>query len=276
MFSSSPSRAFVLVAALAAGCLASLFVQESATQTFLDLPHRQLRHRRFKDPKTVEPREATGTDAGDASASWWTDIDYDEWSCGRFKCFFRSVSDPGKGYLISDRHSQGAHIFSVLDYIEQLKSEFHIRHFLLGRPYITETPAYFVERLVDKAAQDLVGAKELVIEENISAPPGALFKCRTFEQNTLDHFIENGGEGLEETLMKELADTKTLVEAHPELAWDFQIWIDLAGRVYHLDFDRTFRRYGKFRDTEHVKTCLDEAIAYIGTSTKQSSFAFEG
>ena len=110
MMVSSPHGALILAAIMTVGCIASLFVPICLPQIIHESSPRQLQvHSSHNDPRTIQLRPNSAASEwlhasqsnANASTAWWKDINYDQtWQCGKFKCYFPSVSDPTNGYLV--------------------------------------------------------------------------------------------------------------------------------------------------------------------------------
>lgn len=291
-------RILVLAAALAIGCIVSPSVVSRKSRLHQESSKysRALLHlSSANDPKTIQIRSDANfphsdvtadnpvqSNAEDISSFWWKDIDYDlPWQCGRIKCFFFSTKDPTNGYLVADqRHEHQSK--QTYQYAQKLESEYGIRHFFSGPPFETTIPEYFAERMAaagndnQNSNDRFDGATSVVVQPSRSAPEySIIFKCTKVRlYHTLDHVINYGREGYEERLLEELATTFGVVESNPGLVFDFQVMIDLDGRIYHLDLDRVYSwtYHGRAlrnkvpKTVSDIKICLENAMDYIRTS----------
>lgn len=114
---------------LAIGCMVSLFVSRNDLQNdnrrrlrqeYSESSQQLLDLSSDNDPNTAQPQpdanvpnavvaakdpadDLVQSDAEDVSSFWWKDIDYNlPWQCGRYKCYFQSMSNSGKGFLSFD------------------------------------------------------------------------------------------------------------------------------------------------------------------------------
>lgn len=278
---------------LAIGCMVSLFVSRNDLQNdnrrrlrqeYSESSQQLLDLSSDNDPNTAQPQpdanvpnavvaakdpadDLVQSDAEDVSSFWWKDIDYNlPWQCGRYKCYFQSMSNSGKGFLVFRRQSpQGRQATATYRYAKKLEAEHNITQFFSSPPFETTIPDYFAGQIArnDEFHNRFDGADSVVVQPSRSAPQHTiLFKCtRQRKYHVLSYLRKHAHEGYKERLLEELAQTIPLVKSNPGLVFDFQFMIDLDGRIYHLDLDRA--RKGKTPGVGQVTTCLEDAMNYV-------------
>mmetsp|Transcript_23051 Transcript_23051/g.25416 ORF Transcript_23051/g.25416 Transcript_23051/m.25416 type:complete len:340 (+) Transcript_23051:7-1026(+) len=203
-------------------------------------------------------------------------------TCGGKKCFFKSKTKPSEiGFLVTSEFStiQRNNTDKGWELFQKVASQFDINHFQLEEPWhcegcgkmlklpqkvlkepLTELCRSGVERLMDN----------LVIQKVRTAPPpttqlSPLWKLdprdlpvlRTAPWLKFYYKDLNSSSYPDQNVIKErnhtaffkqLADglltSINIIDMFPELAIDFQLYIDHStGEAYHLDFDRPFDRF---------------------------------
>jgi hypothetical protein len=284
-------RVAIFLASVAAGCLmvSSRFGSTKSTHEHPP-PQRNVRRallkwdnnemvRFFNDPKTTHTRASDATDGVRSDDFVWDDINYTQTPlCGGMKCFFRSTSDPTRGYLIwdatygdSEPGLQLSAAMAAYDYAANLQSECGIRHFAESPPVEIESPEYFKSQLNSGYLERHLDSESLIVEPSRTAPEGSIiFRC--YNDRVLDkrlkYVIEELSQQEKQRLKQELKNTKSVVESHPGLMNDFQLMIDLEGRIHHLDFDRAVKPL--HANAERIfKGCLESALALVRESMDQ-------
>lgn len=189
--------------------------------------------------------------------AWHDDVDRRPVApCGSHKCFFPSLADPSRGYLVSapsgaHRETTGTHPLDdavrAYEYALGLEEELGVRHLLTDPPFEAEAPPGFADGLrVDDRPGRYDGAERLIVQPTATAPGGSVaVKCIELERLASQPVVRDMDAGARTTLLGELRRTVEVVAARPELLWDFQLMIDPRGRVYHLDFERASGGSGK-------------------------------
>ena len=149
-----------------------------------------------------------------------------------------------------------------------IESDFNLRQFSTSPPFEMNIQEDFVEHI--SADQEIMKrfsrAVSVVVQPSRTASQGViLFKCtKRRKYPMIDVLIEQGHQGYEETLLKELEQTIYLIEHEPRLTANFQFMIDMDGKIYHLDLDRVnFKGEPPLRK---AKVCLENIIDYIKKS----------
>ena len=112
-------------------------------------------------------------------------------------------------------------------------------------------------------------AEYIAIQPSRTAPANSItIKCKN--NQGLDELIEQSRN--KQRLLDELAYTITVVESHPALVEDYQIMVDLDGRVYHIDLDRALKKTrGKsLKDVKEITMCVEHAMSSIRKSMNES------
>jgi len=217
-----------------------------------------------------------------ATTFQWEDVDFGlKFPCGVVKCFLSSLTNPEHGYLMWEQGTRGLSLSEArrtYDYARLLEAKYHVRQFFTSSPFeVTNIPEKIRSRLSDaergyplRPLAELADDVVLIVQPSRTAPTGSVvFKCRPFEARLssawpADPVIVARNRG-NYRLMREFAYTLAVMKAEPALARDYQIMVDPAGRVYHLDLDRTLRgKRGKLSGSvEKERTCMLGAIGYI-------------
>mmetsp|Transcript_318 Transcript_318/g.630 ORF Transcript_318/g.630 Transcript_318/m.630 type:complete len:260 (+) Transcript_318:148-927(+) len=258
MMASSTHRPLVqaAVCALAVYCIASLFDSQNDTQNGYGL-------RSSLDAKEYSRGlVARVPTTEDPDSFWYDDIRYDETKCGRFKCFFTSLSDPAKGYLVFVRKDQA---WSGYNFSKRMEAEHGITQFYSDPPFQTKVPESFRDG-ISEVVRKRLWSTNLWVQPSRTAPEGAqVFKCfRNSKVLTLEYLRKHAHEGCKERLLEGLANTITFVKSVPTLINDFQFMVDLDGNIYQIDLDRANRP--GFADPTRVITCLEHTINSVKKS----------
>jgi len=217
-------------------------------------------------------------------SQWLTDIDMSsKLTCGLRKCAFNSRASQRDdnliryGYLVSqewegeygERHFES--LTNATEIARNLSEKFHIRHTLLGYPYMTESN--ITKELADELSQDqprwrknYTDTKTIIIQPiELYSESTMLLKCRDlsfkrkFKKRTLPKLSEVELQIFEEQLRSDLNQTLEMINSNeaPCLLNDFQVAIDpITGRIYHIDFDRCFDKQ------KHVGKCGEDLRKY--------------
>lgn len=230
------------------------------------------------DPRTVTPRAGKGA----PPPEWDHDIDYHQKGlCGGAKCFFLSVSNPAEGYLLvhGSAPAPGTGLDQAVkayEYALDLETRYGIRHFYAATPYQVPTPEYFRQNLVGDYVTFFGEAESMIVQPEHTAPSGSII-VRCFNDRMLftrlEYILQSMTLPMKENLLKELQDTIALVQAEPGLITDFQLLIDLEGRVFHLDFERAFHRTTG-PDAHSFKGCLEGAVEFLKMSAMSHATSF--
>lgn len=276
MMTSAP-RSLTVVVILAIGCIVSIFLSNNAPQQGNGDTSPRLRQESSEYPRQLLELSEGGTDtrttSDDPAQVWWKDIDPDlKFPCGRYKCFFLSLTNPADGYLVWDvRNAGGAgKAMKAYKYATKLETEHNVTNFLASPPFVAEIPGPFVEKIA--GSEDLVkrfsNTTSVIVQPSRTVPEDSvLFKCHKYGKSArhpLDVLVAEGKPGYEERLLEGLAQTILLVQSEPALFYDFQFLVDMDGEIYHLDLDRALRR-GK-GGTLFIQTCLENAMDKIRAS----------
>ena len=241
----------------------------------------------------------------DAAASFrWSDLDLNRTiPCGAVKCFFRSASDPARGYWAWDAGLPGRDVAhpreparhaAAYDFARRLEGDRSVRQFPTGPPFLApDVPDATRRGLRDATYSSPWGpeggnlsypALRTVAVQPSRAPPerSKIFKCSRY----LD-LRKDKGHGLDKVLgrskdklrlLKELGYTLSLfdnnVRANWPLSFRFRLLIGDDGRVYHIDLDRLPLGAGHSMDyaeveanvaetTKETRKCLLNAIAEV-------------
>jgi hypothetical protein len=189
--------------------------------------------------------------------------------CGKFKCFFQSKRHKDVGYLVGEsimwRMKKG------WNYAQHLQDEYHIKHFMLEPPkHFKKGKNVFVEQMNRLAYR--VGGGEVEDYKPFCAAtdhPNASSSCddlviqKVQKVPNTTFFVGCGG-GVGKKMNSTLAEWKSsswfttvqdktvfvdqlnleiqslskLMEQEPLFLYDFQLFLDRNGSLYHLDFDR--------------------------------------
>ena len=217
-------------------------------------------------------------------SQWLTDIDMSsKLTCGLRKCAFNSRASQRDdnliryGYLVSqewegeygERHFES--LTNATEIARNLSEKFHIRHTLLGYPYMTESN--ITKELADELSQDqprwrknYTDTKTIIIQPiELYSESTMLLKCRDLsfkgklKKRTLPKLSEVELQIFEEQLRSDLNQTLEMINSNeaPCLLNDFQVAIDpTTGRMYHIDFDRCFEKQ------KHVGKCGKDLRKY--------------
>ena len=196
------------------------------------------------------------------------DMDFSQHApCGKFKCFFQSVHQKDVGYLVGEsimwRMKKG------WDYGKHLQDQYNIKHFMLEPPKsFKKGKSEFVEKLNNAAyrvggerIQDFTPFCSSTDNPNPSCESLVIQKVRKVPNSTF--FVGcGGGQGKKRnatlddwktsswadtvkdkaafvnTLDLEIQSLSKLMEQEPLFLYDFQLFLDRTGVLYHLDFDR--------------------------------------
>ena len=187
--------------------------------------------------------------------------------CGQYKCFFRSKSDPGVGYLVAPSQRKMDTTLKWFETLEagwqlsqDLEKKCAIQHFLLEPPTKFKVSSDLAKRLnknlYSEKREKVIRGKNskrfpkgsIAFMQKVKTAPkkGIVIGCADsklvqFKKNAnkfaksikyVNNFGRNWSEGL--------ATAKQLIETEPCLTKDFQVLVDEKGNFYHLDFDRCF------------------------------------
>jgi hypothetical protein len=179
--------------------------------------------------------------------------------CGYFKCFFRVLSNPSVGYLVT--RDDTVPFKQSLAYqwkaAQHLQSTYGVPHLLLEEPQtipVTEAAvATLSQHLVlqeDPARmirhRRYVNASALVVQKVQLAPqPSLQYGCRegkvAFGLSQLPAFLEHVGEDTAQqqqfgkTLRAQVALQRRLLQAEPGFAHDYHFLMDTQGMLWQLD-----------------------------------------
>lgn len=270
----------VLAAAAALGIVALSGAGLPARRRSDPLDRRGRRRLRVRAPPAPAPRSGTG----EAAVAWHDDVDVRPIGpCGKHKCFFRSLADPSRGYLVArparayrGRPSPLEEAVRAYEYALGLEGEFGIRHLLAAPPFEAEAPD-FLRKYVRGGVLER-GTESTIVQPSYTAPEGSVVvKCSQLESlgrepadwnrpRTLRVELQHLDDEARTTLLGELRRTAEVVSARPELLVDFQLMIDPTGQAYHLDFERAFvgaSPRGEAAGRSREGGCLGAAIAYL-------------
>lgn len=229
------------------------------------MPQREIIHY-GRDPKTVRRiNRQPAVRASGKAVSWWKDIDYGQRGlCGKEKCFFLSLVDPTRGYLVGrgdfDRTAR-AYALAV-----ELASEYGARHFSTAPPFEDKMPEYFRRHLLGEYKSFYKDAASLVIQPMLTALEGSVV-VRCYDPRVsigrIDYMLGYMHPAAQRALVEELERTVLIVAQRPELRTDFQLMIDRQGRAYHLDLDRVAKGEASRKDIRHFAGCLESAIDHV-------------
>lgn len=236
------------------------------------MPQREIIRYDARDPRTVRKKRIRwrGKDA-----SWWNDIDYHQRGmCGKEKCFFVSLRDPSKGYLIG--HTNLDKTMQAYRYASELESKYGARHFSTDPPFEETAPAYFQQHLHGeyKSFYNSTESLALVIQPTRTAPEGSvIFRCYDprVSIGRLNYILGSMDQESKQGLVGELENTIRVVENQPELITDFQLMIDRQGLAWHLDLDRVAVGEASQKSARHYKGCLEGAIEHIRKEIDESN-----
>jgi len=258
-----------IILAAIAGCIL-LLVPSPSTTTVPDsrhhrralklMPQREIVH--YGDPKTVR---RVNRQAGGAATPWWNDIDYHQRGlCGKEKCFFLSLEDPSRGYLVGhDKFDRTAAAYVLAT---ELATEHGSRHFATAAPFEETTPEYFRQHLHGEYKAFYRDAASLVIQPMLTALEGSVV-VRCYDPRVslgrINYLLDGMDRAAMATLADELAREVRVVARRPELRTDFQLMLDRRGRAYHLDLDRVAKGPASRKDARHFEGCLEGAIDHV-------------
>jgi len=271
-----PAAIILAAASVACMVLTSLSTSTESSSPNLDnrrqlklMPQKEI-IRYGLDPKTIKLR---GTRPGD-EGYWWKDINYRQRGlCGGEKCFFVSMSDSSKGYLIGDGNFHKvprlAEAVEAYTYAAELEAEYNFRHFYADPPYEMNTPSAFVRNLWGDYKKHFGKPKSLIIQPSRTAPEGSII-IRCYNDRVLYgrllYILQSMSVESKQNLLGELESVIQVVEAQPVLINDFQLVIDTNGRTYHLDLNRVKRGEASQKDARNFEGCLEGAVKYVGDS----------
>jgi len=258
---------------LGTGCILLASLSASTTTAPLDrrnhralrlMPKMEIIRYDARDPRTVGGKRIRkrGKDA-----SWWNDIDYyQRGMCGKKKCFFVSLRDPSKGYLIG--HTNLDKTMQAYRYASELESKYGARQFSTDPPFEETAPAYFQQHLHGEYTSFYKNAESLalVIQPTRTAPEGSVvFRCYNprVSIGRLNYILRCMDQESKQGLMGELENTIRVVENQPELITDFHLIIDRQGLVWHLDLDRVRVGEVKKKPTRLYRGCLEGAVEHV-------------
>lgn len=199
--------------------------------------------------------------------------------CGAKKCLFRLKADERIGYLAAS--SRVPKLLSGMEEsysfnLEVIEKKYGMKTVLLSPPHKVVVDDAFIEWASSNITRGYVGQKELprfntktlVVQpvEIVQESESLLFGCEgprfLSGVNLLEKLfnIENTrGKDLgaiAHTIAAEFGKLYPLMEDHPCLYDDFQIFLTQEGRLVHLDVDRCFDGYAEKRGQTVAKECV--------------------
>ena len=182
-------------------------------------------------------------------------IDYSKpGKCGHYKCFFRSREDPHIGYLVTetDIGSFNKIHLHVWEIAKDIETRYNARHFYMQRPIIIKANRSVANKLgaflkfhpgikrKDNFFQGLVYA---VYTVQIAPPRAAVIGCtkrkiRPDLTDVLRVLDKTKLETATKTFEKEINNLIRTISSESYLVFDFQVFVDSQGKVYHFDLDR--------------------------------------
>lgn len=184
-------------------------------------------------------------------------------SCGFIKCYFRSKADSQGGYVVAPTSRKTAGRLKSLTkswkFAEQLRRDHGIKHFLLAPPtdvlVTKELSARLNENLWNERTQrpfrqNLTRFRKgsTVIVQKVKAAPRQrlLIGCARPKLRVIHKQIHKFAlkvkdkEAFACRFNETFTQVRDLLLHEPCLIYDFQVFIDTMGNIYHLDIDRCF------------------------------------
>mmetsp|Transcript_24169 Transcript_24169/g.27015 ORF Transcript_24169/g.27015 Transcript_24169/m.27015 type:complete len:412 (-) Transcript_24169:19-1254(-) len=219
-------------------------------------------------------REATAT-----TEFQWDDVQVTQnvkGMCGHYKCFWKSISNPNEGYLIT---SQRDGTYNTMKKAYQfakdvIETKCHAKHLYLDSPQKVKVKASFIQRLnkltqsdhdawldelyprktaalrARKKARNIFQGQILVVQKVAVAPTPNLNvgfnDMKKWEQSVNDSLptfrneIDIAMNQLEMKLESERKGLQCVMDASDTYWYDLQGLIDTKGGYYHIDFDSQF------------------------------------
>jgi hypothetical protein len=227
----------------------------------------------------------------------WNFIDFTKKPfCGSDKCLFQSSSfnqqhdnndQQQVGYIVSKDSKHDSTLDDGWKISQYLVSKFGIKHFQLEAPQkvnisMNTTNAflnYYLSvkeddvRTIQKIRIAQNGSQELRLhhsEEEIFSRLDEFVSTMSANNNSMSNDNNNNEDNTTiiissqlllsflETLSNEVETTFSLLQCEPLLALDFQIFVDIRGNIFHLDFDRVLTQFGGLRGYNQIK--FDEKV----------------
>jgi hypothetical protein len=184
----------------------------------------------------------------------WGDIDYSsKGNCGHYKCFFRCSTDPQTGYLVTRTNNDSFKAqLRGWEVAKDIETKYNARHFYLTRPIIVKANSTITTRLNAnlklppdvKRKQNFFGGLALAVHKVRIAPSDTVLvgcnrrKVRPTLMAISKKLDKTNLAMVTDTFEKEITDLTHLLQAESFLVWDFQVWVDSQGKLYHFDLDR--------------------------------------
>jgi hypothetical protein len=139
---------------------------------------------------------------------------------------------------------------------KDIETKYNARHFYLTRPVIVKVNGTITTRLnanlklpLDvKRKQNFFGGLALAVHKVRIAPSDTVLvgcsrrKVRSTLMAIPKKLDKTNLAMVTDTFEKEITDLIHLLQAESFLVWDFQVWVDSQGKLYHFDLDRGANR----------------------------------
>lgn len=223
----------------------------------------------------------------------WNFIDFTKKPfCGSDKCLFQSSFNSQHdneqqqvGYIVSKDSKHDSTLDDGWKISQYLVSKFGIKHFQLEAPQkvnisMNTTSAflnYYLSvreddvRTIQKVQIAQNGSQELRLhhsEEEIFSRLDEVVSAMSTNNSRSNNSINEDSTSINissplllsflEILSIEVETTFDLLQCEPLLALDFQVFVDIRGNMFHLDFDRVLTQFGGLRG--YNQTAFDEKV----------------
>jgi len=250
----------------------SLSFDQASAQTRLNIANKKPALSTLKPPihnftqtKTSDTNEESASDntMKPYESLEWKDLDTTrEAACGKMKCFFRYTLDDTAGYTV--QWLRGPEMDWKINnntwyYAQHLKQMYNISHLMLEPPFNKTIGHYDHHKLntnltvwnkpetrkekLNKYKRDRIA---IVQKHRVAPSSSILFKAK--KGFNKDHYnmvrlwnTTDDRRLFTNTLESEWNLTSAMLEKEKSLKWDFQMFVDNDGKIYHFDLDRAFR-----------------------------------
>ena len=197
------------------------------------------------DPRSLKSSEST---------SFWSSLDYDNITCGQYKCLFRVKNETNTGYLV-------AHNYPSLQLFEETQQAWELELYIGSRhkakqlsispPFKELVPVTFPQEEIMRDPRKRKGLYEkeqmyrrgeMATVQKVNLAPESILIITNEDRPAkwMYRRVANKNTNFLETLREDLDRTMSLLEDVPLLAVDFQVMVDEHGNLYHFDLDRAF------------------------------------